>query len=328
MPYVDSNKKLSDPRKVGRLFYILSPLLPNKVEIKRGKFKENDLETVLSNSLKKSRDKRITGSVEGYRIYHEILVDKLALLGKRNVILVTGTTPDMGERPFHLGIDPFYQGARLWDEILKTVNVVDKELKEKYNIEAKSLENYTFIPVAPIVYPINVSRDNENLKLVHAFPEIFDEVNERFSGRKHVPKIKLERTLDQEGGKGNWEFSTSLFDSHLAKFRYILPNYEAKLQKKISDLIEKSTYLNRQLLMNAYVTVFDKTGLNKIPVFAKKTSYVNNVFGLLPSEYKKILDNFGGVMRNAELTSLAECDPSALNVLKGKIWYDVIKNET
>ena len=321
MPYVDANKKLANPLKTGRLLYVLEPLLPEQISLTRGNFKTGTLESLLRHAKVKAKDPHVTAPLQSYQLYHRVLKKRLPELEDKKIIFTTGVSPDLSqERPANFGVDFFYEGCLLSTKILKAVNELDSEYQKEFSCSSR-MEDLVFFPVAPIALPLAVKRKDKEIILAHPFPDVYSRVNATLPANKRVSPT-LEKRLNQasQPRKGNSEFWISLFEPDQAK-RYLRPVL-AKLpldeQKKMEKRIEQSTYLNKQLMALAYKTIFDLFSLERINIYAKKTSYVFDIFKYLPEQYK--ISDFGGVMRSTNLSYSGEADDSAIRVLKGHVW--------
>jgi hypothetical protein len=350
MPYVDADKTLSDPAKVGRHFYLLEPFLPKDFDLARGNKSAKRLDQILKWSRDFSKNVHITAPLASYRILHKHFCRRLPELKDKYVIFMTGESADLSQsRPKWVCYDIFAERFRLSELQLRIINNLDKEYYKEKGKHAEKLEDIVLFPIAPFAFPAKVARDEKShLYLKYPFPDIFEDVNRELEnkGGKKVNPHYLEKHLheapfprqdaqtvledypdqflldcfEEFGKKGNYKFSTLLYSSKGCKRVFIdkkVMSLEEQRSKEIK--FEHFTFFNSQLLGLAYSAIFDKLGKKEIDVFAKQTSYVWHPLNFAGGRYE--FRDFGGVLRNAKMPVEGESHPAALAHFAGKVKY-------
>lgn len=350
MPYVDADKTLSDPAKVGRHFYILEHFLPDDFKLVRGNKSAKKLDQILKWSKDFSKNAHITAPLTSYRILHKHLCRRLPELKDKYIIFMTGQSVDLSQaRPRWVCYDIFAERFRLSELQLKVLNDLDKEYYREKGRYAEKLEDIILFPIAPFAFPAEVARDEKSrLYLKYPFPDIFEDVNRELENKggkkvnpqyleKHLheaafprqePQTMLEEYSDpflldgfeEFGKKGNYKFSTLLYSPKGCKRVFIdkkIMSLEEQRSKEIK--FEHYTFFNSQLLGMAYSTIFDKLDKKRIDIFAKQTSYVWQSLNFAGGKYE--IRDFGGVLRNAKMPIEGESHQSAMACFAGKIKY-------
>ena len=322
MVYVDTCKKLSDPKKVGRLYHLLKPFLPDdwRPNATSGlKRKEVNNYFELAKAFIENYPTSIK-MLESYQLQHELSLERLPDLSHKNILLIPGISVDNSEwKVNYVGHDIFSDRFKLTTKILESINYVD----EKYNV-ADLLENLLIIPISPFFFPGEIIRlDRGDLALQYAFPNIYLDINERL---KHTKKKPLKSTYrlkflgQSEEMKGMTEFSDLIFSySNAVKAK------QAKYKKMTEEQMEfdmyelrYTTHINRQMMRRSLETILSNFK-KPINLFAKKTSYVRSIIDEEFIEDHNIYDigDSKGPLANAGMTNQAEADDSAQNLLGG-----------
>ncbi|MBD3259997.1 hypothetical protein GF371_05225 [Candidatus Woesearchaeota archaeon] len=294
---VHSGRVLSDPLKIGRLWYTISPFLP-----------ENILELLDENRLKIHRAKKhldmlmhaidllrqhpmIASGVKGYRDFHEDVVSEFAraeeekekenelqsFLKRKYIMFTTAVSVDNSDsEPALLGYDFFNNRSRLADLMLNKLEkiVLDVDLNE-----------FALIPVCPVFTML--SYEQTGPKFQHVFRDKirdisnFRELMER-CGLGEVERFPNER-LEKQGFS---QFHLKLYDTKLAQKFAEYPKDKDPAQHK--KLIKDSVDFNRHFtaMMFAYLiakldfpTENDRNGdpVKQLDVYAGENSYAQKI---------------------------------------------------
>ncbi|MEK6923539.1 MAG: hypothetical protein AABW84_02505 [Nanoarchaeota archaeon] len=322
MVYVDTCKKLSDPKKVGRLYHLLKPFLPKDWEPQAASgLKRNEIKNyfLLAEAFIEHHPLAVK-MLDSYKLQHELSLKKLSSLKHKDVLLIPGISPDNSKwKVSYIGHDIFSDRFKLTTEILESINHID----QKYNV-ADFLENLLIIPVSPFFFPGDIMRLNRgDLALHYAFPDIYLEVNEILKDTKKKPlksTYKLKFLGQSEEIKGMTEFSDLIF-SYSNSVKAKQARYKKLTEEEIKeDMYELryTTHINRQIMRRSLETILSCFG-KPANLFAKKTSYVRSIIDERFIEDFKIYDigDDKGPLANAGMTNQAEADDSAQNILKG-----------
>ncbi len=338
MAYVDVSKRLSHPQKCGRIWYVTEPFVPKFWPKAGGSiYKQKDLEEYFGRAKVYSADLRVVAPLKSYRLHHSDLVEELPKIKHLRFIFIPGISPDLNEvRPGYVGHDIFSERFRLSWDILRIINNLDCYLAETNDSLRDRLENFCFMAVSPFVLSIGKVERCENkepgnqLYLKHPLEHIFHHINKLLVKDGKAPigleYILTEKKLDQniEGQKGMSEFSDFLYNSNAAKKIFI--NYERWPVEKIAERekdIGYSIYLNRQMLAAQWGRIFGLLGISGPTSFIKKTSWAYESIAEFSGYEIDLVGGEDGSLKNMPISPLAECHPSALRFLMGRIKYEV-----
>ncbi|MBW3012768.1 hypothetical protein KY325_04220 [Candidatus Woesearchaeota archaeon] len=302
---VHAGRVLSDPLKIGRLWYTISPFLP-----------ENILELLEENCLKIHRARKhlgmlkhaiqllgehpmITNGVKVYRNFHEDVVAEFrraeqeeeknrelqSLLKRRYILFTTAVSIDNSDsEPTLLGYDFFNNRSRLADLLLNEL--------EKIVLDV-DLNDFALVPVCPVFTML--SYEQTGPKFEHVFRDKINDIS-RFrelmdrcglGDVERFPNEKLEK-------QGFSQLHLKLYDTKLAqKYAEYPKDKDPELHKK---LIKDSVDFNRHFtaMMFAYFIAkldfpveVDKEGkpildsdgkpLKLIDVYAGENSYAQKI---------------------------------------------------
>lgn len=303
--YLPTSKTLTNPTLVKRLLFILLPLLDDKPYFPSRHKQFTDLYHSTKDSVLASP----IAALQLERDYHEELLKHTHNLKDKVVIYLTGISVDQTQTgiPRRVGTDLADERNRLYSEIQQMVRRIDSDWKSKCKVFPKDL--FIWVPVAHLIHPYVV---NEDFSLVHYVPQAVEVANRRALTDRRRTFGDVERHFEKEEfRRGNYLFSPALFDPEVAK----------KFYPEIDESeLETCVLFNRYLLANAYanfISGYTSPESQRINIYAEKGSYAFNVM----KTAQKILDlelyDFDGIMRNADMPQLAECDPSSLRILEG-----------
>ncbi|MBW3012509.1 hypothetical protein KY311_04950 [Candidatus Woesearchaeota archaeon] len=88
MSYIHTGRRLSDPLKNARLFYVLEPFLPEDIDF--GQHNRTEMEHILELTKEWKDHKNVVANLILYRTYHEKLLRELERLKGRNIIFIPG----------------------------------------------------------------------------------------------------------------------------------------------------------------------------------------------------------------------------------------------
>ncbi|MBI2545078.1 MAG: hypothetical protein HYW22_00560 [Candidatus Aenigmarchaeota archaeon] len=312
---ISSTRTLTNPVLIDRLLFVLLPLLDDRPFFPS---RENKYAEMFRQSQERVQEKPI-GALKLGHDYHAQLKDHIGDLVDKVVIHTTGVSVDytQGRYPRHLGIDPMSERNRLYAEIQSLMHKIGVEWK--YDGEFPK-ELFVWIPVAHEVHPLVVRRDDS---LQHAFPTAVKHANSIAEGENRKTFGDLKRELgDEDFKKGNYLFSPALFDVDVAK-RFYLDVDEGQLQTSLT--------FNRYLLGNAFAKLMLKylehaDGIKgMINIYSERGSYAYDVMKIAQTVLRRkygqmfTINDFGGIMRNAEMPQEAEAHISSLRILEGAI---------
>ncbi len=310
MPYVDANKALSDPVKVGRLHYILEPFLKKPIEFKA---KRKRAQAILDVALEKMDDSHIISALKSYQLLNKSTFNLLKGLDFNKICPIFTTSESLDPTGSYVCMDIFSEHVVLGEKILQIENELYKEF-------GHSDKQVLYLPVAPVLFPAITAYDNDEVILKHPFPDIFENyVNPCLQSDKPVSSISLERRLGQDliGQKGIYQFKTLLFDSKSSKNVFVMRS--GKTLEEIKDLerfIEDSVYVNKTLMANAYHNICEKLKLSKpITLYSQEGGYSGEIFDIGKIEKTTL----GQITRNLsplEAKTHGLCSDSALRILK------------
>lgn len=308
MPQVDACKALSDPEKIGRIYFILESLLKQPIQFKAKAKRCNKL---LQEAIEWSKKPRVVGTLKSYRYLNEAVFARLPTLRDYETIFTTSESkdPNMG----YVCTAIFSEFFALGDKILQMEN----ELYEEFGPSKKQI---VYFPVAPILFPAVTAYENDKVILKFPFSGIFEEINSKLPGdqRVNVSEADLVRRLDQDspGQKGIYQFKTLLFYPAAAKLVFVDPNKPESIESQ-ERLLEDCTYEVSTLHGNAYKNVCDKLCLREpIPLFSEEGGYAAKVFdagGIGKT-------TFGQVTRSPQAKRYGSSSDPAIRILKSTVY--------
>ena len=318
MVYVDTCKKLSDPRKTGRLLHVLKPFIldtwvPNAI----GGLKTSEVNNYfeLAKAFTEVHPVAIR-MLDSYRLQHKLSLERLGTLRDKNVLLIPGISVDGSEwKANYVGHDIFSDRFILTTKILETINKVNEE----HDLQ-DFLENLLIIPVSPFFFPGEIIKYEGKLALQYAFPYMHLEINSILSDTQKKPlksthRIKYLRQTKET--KGMTEFSDLLF-SYNSAVKAKQARYKKMTKEQMEfDMYELKyvTHINRQIMRRSLETIL-KNFNQPATFFAKKTSYARQIID------DDLINEFGiydidSPLEYAGMTNQGESDPSAQRKLGG-----------
>lgn len=296
MVNVPTNRILSDPRKIGRHYFVIEPLLPEKIKFSYNDSKNQDL---LSTAKEYSENKRMTGGVKIYRDLHERIRDELERLRERRVLFVNGICRDRsGEK---IGYDLYSTRNRSSDHLM---DIVD--------------EDWLVIPVAPFFSPCEVKED----MITHSYIDMIKTLNEKSKtkGLGQVSKIRGETGMKL----GFYQFDESMYNTDQALQQIDRPDdYDPeKFKKEIGDYVN----FNKHLLASMYANIADMIPIEQeVEVHATKSSYAYQVLRLATGYSRSLqMSNWSAY---EELEFPSETDATVIRRLKKRIDNITGKND-
>lgn len=315
MRAVPTTKTFADPRTHHRYVYLWGPFLSSELYFPPSRRKslqkryQSAIEDITPTTM---------GALELERIYHEELYRRLHSLKGKVVIFTTGISPDNTPvylaKPKQLGIDPISDRNRL----SSSIQDISKEVYEEWQRREKvfPLDEFIYIPLAPVLFPYRI---NQEFAVEHAVPAAIDVANEVAREKGKLTFGDTVKTLESRLRYASSKFSASVFDSHLAKLFFLGDERE----------LEDATLLDRYLFVNGLANIVrelvepeDNHPRGEFNVYSKRGSYAfilaQKTQELLRAQGTDLkLSDFSKAMRNTELSKEGECDPRALDILKG-----------
>jgi len=309
---VDTIFVLSDPLKVGRLYYILNPFLDKNLRLNSD---------YLNSVLQKGKRKYLKSAkaMEKYNRYEQMVLDSL-MAGKFNgkkMIFLSGVSPDLMEtgKPGRSGVDPFCHLYGLSENIIELLSELPPEVGEYCR------NNIVFWPVAPIDFPFVA----DNSMIQHFLMKETMELSKAIEDEGKIGFGSLEKSLrDIRDKRGSYEFKERLFDSKKLK-KTIEDNpsmYQKERKKKgFFKALSRYTQLSRLLMAEKYKLIFKLTGIKEISLYSTKGGFASEIMERVSRDTGLPIDR---VLRSAsKITAFRERDHTYLNQLKGRIlaWY-------
>ena len=355
MAYIHTGRILADPLKNARLYYILEPFLPEKIDF--GTYKNKKMNEIFETTKEWANNPHIIASLILYRQYHSVLKENLESLKGKKIIFIPGGSIDKtvvtgSYKPNMIFHDAFSERFRLTDEIIKSYAKLNEE--HGWNL----FEQYHYIPISPVILPFHITIE---FKAKHSLENVVEETNNFMSHTGMSARIgATEKSLDSGFAAGTSVFSDMLFDSTRAKSVYgkkikhfiedyrkgakhldkksvdelnrLFGSHEAIMSSKDTDvetLIEDHCYFNSFLLAASLNTICEILDLKEPTVFSRKTCYaLSDVMSKVERIGNRKIDNFGkGTSPKNKETALAECDPYAQSKLRGRLLNDFIEQQ-
>jgi hypothetical protein len=319
MPEVDACKVLSDPRKIGRIYYVLEPLLEPPINFKA---KIKRCEALLKDAKEEwAQNPYVVGALKLFRIINEKVFEKLDCFKKNNWEIIFITSESKSPSEGYVCTSIFSEQFTLADKILQ----MERSLYDEFGPSEKQI---VYFPVAPVLLPAITSYETcetyngkEEVILKFPFFEIFKEINQNLPDKQKIVYEDLTRRLNQDsvGRRGLYMFKTLLFDPASAKLVFKLDESESlESIKEQNRLLEDCTYVNRTLFGNAYKNICRKIGFGEdeeVPLFSEEGGYAAKIFEA--GEIK--ISTFGQVTRNSNAKIYGTSSDSAINILKSII---------
>lgn len=323
MRAVPTNKTLSNPTLVHRQTYIWRPFLDHAP---RFFSRDNQLQDLYDSTIDQI-DKNPPPALELENVYHEQLIPRLRTLRNRIVVFTTGISADQtnldvedingSPRPHFIGIDPMNDRNKLSFSIAK----INKELYEAQRGKGKEfpLDLFVYVPIAPVFFPYRI---NHNFQVAHLYKNATKAADEVAMQKGKRTFGDLVKDLEPEFKRANWKFSSALYDTRVAKIFF--PDEE-----DVQLFTVYNNYLQGNVLakfISEYIDPDTRHPKGILHIYAKKGSYAFHIIDIAQKVLEEKfgigveLSDFGGIMRNTDFSSEGECDPRALDCLKGFLY--------
>jgi|GEM_PF-4574620 len=223
MPYV--HNKLTWGTE--RLYHVLEPLIPDDWKPERGKYRNDEIQDIFKRAKLVAKNRHRVGTLDVYRTYHCIIKPRIKELKQYDNRLITSLSVNRTEDDRFFGLaaypaamDPFANTAVLFDRIMDGLSKISQDWREQYGEDAKKYyEAEIYHPVGPFLFPFRFRKTDNDMEMVHMFPEVISETNEAMERLDSKARMGVTSRLhnSNEPQHGNYEFSEMLFMKSAAK---------------------------------------------------------------------------------------------------------------
>ncbi|MFH1915954.1 MAG: PD-(D/E)XK nuclease family protein [Nanoarchaeota archaeon] len=260
---------------------------------------------------------------EKNRLYNaEVLRAFPSLSDVSQVLFLTGQSPDLTPEsqgiPRKYGIDP-----------MADIHVISTRILEQAKVVPDAYASVLFVPVAPVLWPFVVDKDELSKSLVirHPLQDIALSISEQMIEKGKRGYGRLEKSLEMRSGEVNFQFYPQMFSFQDLWYRtQRSPTLFSAVLEKYGSVEEaekrarlETTY-NEKLMINAYMKVVQALDLEQITHFSLKGSYSLKIM----KKVSQVLDiplhivgGEGGPLTKGKVTTMGEADQSCLSALDG-----------
>lgn len=311
MPQVPTTQIINDYKDT---YVVLAPFLTALNLRNHGRYREDELLSLLEKAKEASEDRRVLGNFEKYILYHNYLKANLeSIRGYPTVIFTTGVSVNLTDPlagiPRKLATDPFADSFAL-----------TKRFLEKYHENPKAYENILIIPIAPVIWPYTFYEG----RLHHFRKDIVREVSYEITGKDKLGFGALEKGLDtRTSHRANFEFVEEAFDLERRIYqsgRSTSNHVESLDVDEIRTKIGYEVFFNLLLMENAFGNFLELLRLQEVNLFAMQSSYATKIMERISRSRRITINKIGGkegCMRNISRGISGESEPSAINLFNG-----------
>jgi hypothetical protein len=285
---------------------------------------------------------RIVAGVQPYRVYHEELVmpNRLERLRGKKIVWIPGMSIDRADdNPTYIGVDYASERNRLTDEIL----LAHRDLMDQTGWDLFDDVHYAQVNPHCLLF-FHVTPDGT---LENSLEEVISATNRRIKGffgntTKNIDNPSFNQGILQYNdsvinlkvakkvyGKTMLAWYRRLVDGEgianekLAHLERTLGSLDKVTRKDIEKHLARDVRFNTNLPAAAISGIADHLNLEELVCYMTKTGPEMQIMHKVSALTGIPVDDWdGGVMRNAPSGSvLREADPSAINLLKGRLNY-------